>query len=84
MSEADEVLQRVRALSDATPEEPRPSLVLDAHLEWLDQLRESAKVNMWGAVPHLAREFGLSTADARVVHAYWMRTFPRSKGKANG
>lgn len=44
-------------------------------LEYLDRLRESGTVNMFGAAPHLELAFGLSRSDARIVLGEWMRTF---------
>ena len=46
-----------------------------AHLEFLDGLRESGIVNMFGAPPYLADEFNLSDKAARAITAYWMKTF---------
>ena len=43
--------------------------------EWLDELRESGKINMFGAAEPLAEEFGLEPHDARVVLTKWMNTF---------
>ena len=45
------------------------------HLEFLDDLRESGIVNMFGAHPYLADEFNLSDKAARAITAYWMKTF---------
>lgn len=53
----------------------RPVVVTDEMLEYLDELRESGAINMFGAAPYVQREFGLSITDARAVLSYWMRTF---------
>lgn len=53
----------------------RPAIVTDAHLEYLDKLREAGPVNMFGAAPILADEFGLDKRDARTVLVYWMDSF---------
>lgn len=45
------------------------------HLEFLDNLRESGIVNMFGAHPYLADEFNISEEAARMITAYWMKTF---------
>lgn len=45
------------------------------HLDYLDALRASGAVNMFGAAPHLAKAFGLSKADASTILVYWMETF---------
>jgi uncharacterized protein YciI len=45
------------------------------HLEYLDELRESGVVNMFGARPYLQQEFGLSKAESGKVLSLWMDTF---------
>ncbi|HET6203386.1 MAG TPA: hypothetical protein VFI25_11355 [Planctomycetota bacterium] len=54
----------------------------EEQLLFLDALRESGVVNMFGAGPFIEREFGVSREKARGVLAEWMRTFaerhPRS------
>lgn len=55
--------------------EDRPENVEQEHLEFLDDLRESAIMNMFGASTELENEFGLSRRTAKEVLAYWMRTF---------
>ena len=53
-----------------------PTLELDdPKFLFLDELRESGAVNMFGAAPYLAEMFGLSKRDAREVLGQWMRTF---------
>jgi hypothetical protein len=42
---------------------------------WLDELRESGAVNMFGAGPLIADEFGLDRREARRIHGMWMKTF---------
>lgn len=42
---------------------------------FLDQLRESGAINMFGAYPHVTEAFGLRKATAREMTAEWMRTF---------
>ena len=57
---------------------PRPSIVRDVHLEYLDDLRETGTTNMFGAGPFLQRRFsnqGVSVADAREIIVYWMESF---------
>lgn len=53
----------------------RPKIVKDEHLEFLDDLREEGSVNMFGAAPELAVEFGMNKNDARAILVYWMDTF---------
>ncbi len=53
----------------------RPSIVLDEHLTYLDDLRESGVTNMFGGGAYLMDEFALNTRDARTVLMYWMQSF---------
>jgi hypothetical protein len=59
----------------STPTTERPEIVTDEMLEYLDELRESAVTNMFGAAPWVANAFDLELEDARRVLSYWMRTF---------
>jgi hypothetical protein len=57
-----------------------PVFCSEEHLNYLDDLRESGKTNMFGARPYLMREFSyLSAKDAGNILSYWMETFPRNK-----
>ena len=54
----------------------RPAIVLDEHLEFLDELRESGETNMYGATPYLLREYpDLIKDEARQILSYWMKSF---------
>ena len=53
----------------------RPEIVTDEHLHFLRELRDSGKVNMFGASTYLAEEFDLSEKDARKILVFWMTTF---------
>ena len=53
----------------------RPEVVTEAHLEYLDELRESGVTNMLGAAPFVREAFDLSTEDSKTVHLYWMQSF---------
>ena len=53
----------------------RPEFCEDEHLKYLDNLRDSGVVNMWGASPYLKDAFGLTIEQARDIHSYWMQTF---------
>jgi len=60
--------------------EDRPKGLTEEHLVYLDELVdelvESGMTNMFGAVPYLAREFGLEEETARrYLGYYWIRTF---------
>lgn len=57
--------------------EPKPECVTQAHLVFLDELRESGTTNMFGAASYVKDEFDLTPQDARLIHAYWMKTFGR-------
>lgn len=41
--------------------------------EYLNRLRESGKTNMFGATPHLMREFGMDKRKASATLTEWMR-----------
>jgi hypothetical protein len=53
----------------------KPEGLTDEHLEYLDELRESAVTNMFGAAPWLARAYGLDVETARKYLSFWMATF---------
>ena len=56
-------------------ESKRPDIVTDAHLEYLDGLRESGVTNMFGAGAYVEEEFGISRKDAKEILMYWMSSF---------
>jgi hypothetical protein len=47
------------------------------HLTYLDELRDSGKTNMFGAVPYIQRKFSLSKDDANKIWEYWMANVDR-------
>lgn len=50
-------------------------LELEGYLNFLDDLRESGKTNMWGAAAYLQREFpDLTEAQSRRILGHWMET----------
>jgi len=54
----------------------RPDGLLDEHLTYLDDLRESGETNMFGARPYLMDEFpSLTKQQASNICGYWMKTF---------
>lgn len=53
----------------------RPAALTDDMLEFLDALRDSGEMNMYGAAPYIAKAYGIDKRDARAVLAYWMATF---------
>lgn len=52
------------------------------HLNYLDELRESGVVNMFGAGPYLEEEFDLSKQEARTILKEWMNTFGERHGES--
>ena len=53
----------------------RPEGCNTEHLEFLDELRESGKTNMFGARPLLMDEFMMGSVQSQAVLSYWMKTF---------
>ena len=49
--------------------------------EYLDTLRDSEEVNMYGAMPYLMEEFDISKKDARSILSEWMQTCHTRNGK---
>jgi hypothetical protein len=47
---------------------------------FLDDLRESGAINMFGAAPYVQKEFGVSRYDARDLVKNWMETFGERHG----
>ena len=43
--------------------------------QYLDDLRKSGVVNMFGAAPYLQAEFGLEKRESRAILCEWMETF---------
>jgi hypothetical protein len=42
---------------------------------FLDSIRESGAINMFGAAPYVAEAFGVSRQEARDLVKNWMETF---------
>jgi methionine synthase I (cobalamin-dependent) len=53
----------------------RPEGITDAHLEYLDDLRESGETNMFGARPYVQNKFDLDRDAAKKILMYWMESF---------
>jgi len=51
---------------------------------FLNQLRESGSINMFGASPVLAESFGISLKEARVVLSHWMEWVSQNPDKLSG
>lgn len=45
------------------------------HKEYLDDLRESGEVNMYGAGSYLRDEFDLGKEEAKAILIEWMKSF---------
>jgi len=55
--------------------EGRPDVVTDEHLTYLDELRKSGVVNMFGARTYIEDEFGIGSNEAGEILKYWMSSF---------
>ena len=53
----------------------RPEIVEDEHLLYLDELRDSAVTNMWGAGDYLQSEFVVGRREATTILTYWIKSF---------
>jgi hypothetical protein len=51
---------------------------------YLDNIRESGKINMFGAGPYLQDAFGLSRYEAKDILLEWMSTFSERHSVKNG
>ena len=49
--------------------------ITEEHLTYLDDLRESGIMNMFGAVGSIRGEFDLNKIDATDVLTHWMKTY---------
>ena len=59
-----------------TTEALKPEFVQNRHLSYLNAVRQSGLINMFGAAPYLVDEFPeLDKRQARGVLQYWMQTF---------
>ena len=55
--------------------------VSNEHLEYLDLLRKSGVINMFGARTYLMNEFSINKYEAKDILLYWMRTFSERNGE---
>ena len=53
----------------------RPEFVKNEHLAFLDGLRDSGSINMFGATSVIEDAFDVPYTDARGILVYWMKTF---------
>lgn len=47
--------------------------------EFLDEIRESSSINMFGAAPYIVDAFGVTRYEAKDLLLEWMRTFGQRK-----
>lgn len=52
--------------------------------DFLDELRESGIVNMYGAGPYIQSAFGVTREEAHQYLAQWMDGFPRNPENEEG
>ena len=51
--------------------------------DFLDDLRDSGEINMWGAAPYVQEAYDLDSDDARyVLVKWWMHTYADRHSKA--
>jgi hypothetical protein len=48
---------------------------MEKYFEYLEALRDSGVVNMYGAAPYLAEEFDLDKRTARKILIAWMESY---------
>ena len=54
------------------------------YFQFLDSLRETGQINMFGAAPVLADMYDLSRSEARTILKEWMETYgERKAGNSN-
>jgi len=49
--------------------------LLDEMFDYLDMVRETGQINMFGAAPWLEKQYKISRQDARAVLSAWMKSF---------
>ena len=58
----------------------RPDIVTDEHLIFLDALRDTGIINMFGAGQYIMDEFEVDHGQAQSILGYWMETFTLRHG----
>lgn len=51
---------------------------IETIFEFLDELRDSGKTNMYGAVPYLTETFGMNNMVAKSLLKQWMKQTERT------
>ncbi len=54
-------------------------ILTNEYREFLDDLRESGTINMFGAPRELQTVFGIDRAEARAIFTEWTKTFEEDK-----
>ena len=52
---------------------------MSKYYNYLNDLRDSGVVNMFGATPYLQKEFGLSRKEASEILSDWMKSFEKGE-----
>lgn len=76
--ELDNLVNQLNAIKlvDKLNENTRLGDVSQAEIStFLNKLRKSGKTNMFGATPHIEKEFGISREDAKKALSSWMKNF---------
>ena len=50
----------------------KPKGLKDCHLDFLEDLRDTSTINMFGAAPQLAERFNISKTIAHTYLNYWL------------
>lgn len=50
---------------------------------YLSALRDSGRINMFGAIPYLQDQFGLTRAEAKAALLQWMESFKQEREQMN-
>jgi len=53
----------------------KPNKLEEEHLIFLNDLRESGEINMFGAGSYLKDSFDLTHKESNEIVSYWMKTF---------
>jgi len=49
----------------------------EEHRQFLEELRDSGEVNMWGAASYIEKEFELEPQEAKDILTDWIRSFDK-------
>jgi len=48
---------------------------MEHYFKFLNDLRDSGEINMWGATPYLVSEFNVSRLEAKAILMSWIASF---------